>query len=109
MLESEEMRSTCGWVFNGYIGLNVCVHLFFLIRSSVADCKKRCKKRHVSSQSQNRNNKTQVDAEDEKQTLPVENPRKLRKLARKNKLARLKVQMDKISEEDDDSRLSSKN
>lgn len=44
----------------------------------------------------------------DKQTLPDEKPRKLRKLARKNKLARLKVEMDKIIEVDDESNPSSK-
>lgn len=31
MLESEEMRGNLGWIFNGLIGMNVCVHLYFLI------------------------------------------------------------------------------
>ena len=42
MLESEERRADLGWLFNGFMGVNVCVHLFFLIRSAVTDCKARC-------------------------------------------------------------------
>lgn len=50
--EHQEIRSDLGWVFNGFMVMNMSVHLFFLGRSSYLDCKKRGRARQFKKQKQ---------------------------------------------------------
>ena len=44
-LRSETFENNLGWVFNSAMAINICVHLYFMIRNTINDCKKKCKER----------------------------------------------------------------
>ena len=39
------LEDDLGWVFNGIMGVNICVHFYFMIRSTCSDIKKKCRER----------------------------------------------------------------
>lgn len=44
-ISDEELEVELGWVFNSIMAVNICVHLYFMLRSSVNDCKRKCRQR----------------------------------------------------------------
>ena len=44
-IQGETLENQLGWVFNCAMAINICVHLYFMIRNTVRGCRQKCKER----------------------------------------------------------------
>jgi len=49
-ISDDALKLDLGWVFNSIMGINICVHLYFMLRSTARDCKKKCRERKMKKQ-----------------------------------------------------------
>ena len=46
-ISDEALEYNIGWIFICIMGFNICVHLYFMIRNTCRDCKKKCKEKQA--------------------------------------------------------------